>query len=232
MVLGRSSGNRSSPADERPIEDLAGRTAAASPPPHAKPPVPPGASRFVRVQYTHRIGAWRSLVARTVRVGEVPGSNPGAPITGRPRIGGAFLVLRGHRRDLPTRQPANEGARSRARDEVPSALLPGDEPRPVCLFGEAVGAAVPDVPSVLLDRQILSRRQERDPLVTHDRLAGKAVGIDLDVLARGSSRGTHPPLASAERHPDRQRNGPVQWGRSGRGREGVVPSPRCSRPPS
>ena len=25
-------------------------------------------------------GAWRSLVARTVRVGEVPGSNPGAPI--------------------------------------------------------------------------------------------------------------------------------------------------------
>jgi hypothetical protein len=27
-------------------------------------------------------GAWRSLVARTVRVGEVPGSNPGAPIVG------------------------------------------------------------------------------------------------------------------------------------------------------
>jgi hypothetical protein len=27
-----------------------------------------------------RVGAWRSLVARTVRVGEVPGSNPGAPI--------------------------------------------------------------------------------------------------------------------------------------------------------
>ena len=26
-------------------------------------------------------GAWRSLVARTVRVGEVPGSNPGAPIS-------------------------------------------------------------------------------------------------------------------------------------------------------
>src|SRR2546423_15320982 len=26
------------------------------------------------------VGAWRSLVARTVRVGEVPGSNPGAPI--------------------------------------------------------------------------------------------------------------------------------------------------------
>ena len=25
-------------------------------------------------------GAWRSLVARTVRVGEVPGSNPGAPM--------------------------------------------------------------------------------------------------------------------------------------------------------
>src|ERR1035437_9926340 len=28
-----------------------------------------------------RVGAWRSLVARTVRVGEVPGSNPGAPIS-------------------------------------------------------------------------------------------------------------------------------------------------------
>src|ERR687895_31974 len=28
-----------------------------------------------------RLGAWRSLVARTVRVGEVPGSNPGAPIS-------------------------------------------------------------------------------------------------------------------------------------------------------
>jgi hypothetical protein len=26
------------------------------------------------------VGAWRSLVARTVRVGEVPGSNPGAPM--------------------------------------------------------------------------------------------------------------------------------------------------------
>jgi hypothetical protein len=30
--------------------------------------------------YWMRVGAWRSLVARTVRVGEVPGSNPGAPI--------------------------------------------------------------------------------------------------------------------------------------------------------
>ena len=30
------------------------------------------------------LGAWRSLVARTVQVGEVPGSNPGAPIHGSP----------------------------------------------------------------------------------------------------------------------------------------------------
>ncbi len=29
------------------------------------------------------VGAWRSLVARAVRVGEVPGSNPGAPICRR-----------------------------------------------------------------------------------------------------------------------------------------------------
>ena len=33
-----------------------------------------------RLWDTEAIGAWRSLVARTVRVGEVPGSNPGAPI--------------------------------------------------------------------------------------------------------------------------------------------------------
>ena len=36
--------------------------------------------RFVRVcPRLGDLGAWRSLVARTVRVGEVPGSNPGAP---------------------------------------------------------------------------------------------------------------------------------------------------------
>jgi hypothetical protein len=33
-----------------------------------------------RVGYCWGVGAWRSLVARAVRVGEVPGSNPGAPI--------------------------------------------------------------------------------------------------------------------------------------------------------
>src|SRR3954447_4080221 len=43
-------------------------------------------SRAVRARILHRsillpLGAWRSLVARTVRVGEVPGSNPGAPIS-------------------------------------------------------------------------------------------------------------------------------------------------------
>jgi hypothetical protein len=33
------------------------------------------------------LGAWRSLVARTVRVGEVPGSNPGAPmVSHRPQL--------------------------------------------------------------------------------------------------------------------------------------------------
>ena len=41
-----------------------------------------------------RLGAWRSLVARTVRVGEVPGSNPGAPIPGSPVFTGdpAFFM--------------------------------------------------------------------------------------------------------------------------------------------
>ena len=32
------------------------------------------------MEYCKRVGAWRSLVARTVRVGEVPSSNLGAPI--------------------------------------------------------------------------------------------------------------------------------------------------------
>src|SRR3954470_7832183 len=36
--------------------------------------------RLARLEF---LGAWRSLVARTVRVGEVPGSNPGAPISRR-----------------------------------------------------------------------------------------------------------------------------------------------------
>src|SRR4029450_4129584 len=47
------------------------------------PTLPPGrvgAARRVRSILRH-LGAWRSLVARTVRVGEVPGSNPGAPIS-------------------------------------------------------------------------------------------------------------------------------------------------------
>ena len=38
------------------------------------------------------IGAWRSLVARTVRVGEVPGSNPGAPTKKAPQMRGFFFV--------------------------------------------------------------------------------------------------------------------------------------------
>ena len=39
-----------------------------------------------------RFGAWRSLVARTVRVGEVPGSNPGAPICETAHWLGGFVV--------------------------------------------------------------------------------------------------------------------------------------------
>src|SRR5439155_5737987 len=45
-----------------------------------------------RVKYSHCVGAWRSLVARTVRVGEVPGSNPGAPIGEVP--GGRGVLVR------------------------------------------------------------------------------------------------------------------------------------------
>ena len=67
-------------------------------------------------------GAWRSLVARTVRVGEVPGSNPGAPISypcqvnsrcgrdPRPHLG--FRIPdRGDRAfDLPQGGPVLQGA--------------------------------------------------------------------------------------------------------------------------
>ena len=48
--------------------------------------------------YTAPIGAWRSLVARTVRVGEVPGSNPGAPMTETPRGHRAFRISGAGRR--------------------------------------------------------------------------------------------------------------------------------------
>ena len=48
---------------------------------------PPGA----RASILGALGAWRSLVARTVRVGEVPGSNPGAPIS---QLGGRIRNLR------------------------------------------------------------------------------------------------------------------------------------------
>ena len=44
------------------------------------------------------LGAWRSLVARAVRVGEVPGSNPGAPMSREPRVSAALgLQLRQRR---------------------------------------------------------------------------------------------------------------------------------------
>jgi hypothetical protein len=47
-------------------------------------PAPEGTAVFAILE---GLGAWRSLVARTVRVGEVPGSNPGAPIGLRSRTG-------------------------------------------------------------------------------------------------------------------------------------------------
>ena len=59
---------------------------ARGPAPHNRP------SRVADPQglwNTGLIGAWRSLVARTVRVGEVPGSNPGAPIKA-PQKSGVF----------------------------------------------------------------------------------------------------------------------------------------------
>ncbi len=62
----------------RPAAD-AGRSRIERTPAAQEPePPPPRRSEIIAP-----FGAWRSLVARTVRVGEVPGSNPGAP-TKRP----------------------------------------------------------------------------------------------------------------------------------------------------
>lgn len=58
-------------------------------------------------------GAWRSLVARTVRVGEVPGSNPGAPIATRPSPDGGGLARLGP-----------EAATPAARGGVPATIVP------------------------------------------------------------------------------------------------------------
>src|SRR4051794_40438220 len=90
-----------------------------------RPPGPAGgrtaAARLIAV-----FGAWRSLVARTVRVGEVPGSNPGAPISGslsapagvlgRSRAGArhASCVLGSHA------QPHLKSGRLRRSREAPS----------------------------------------------------------------------------------------------------------------
>jgi hypothetical protein len=56
-------------------------------------PPPSAAQNGMCLWNTEVIGAWRSLVARTVRVGEVPGSNPGAPIGRSPRYCGGFRHL-------------------------------------------------------------------------------------------------------------------------------------------
>ena len=63
------SASRTTPASPAPT--------SASPPPHSGSAEPPPSPRS---EIIASFGAWRSLVARTVRVGEVPGSNPGAPI--------------------------------------------------------------------------------------------------------------------------------------------------------
>ena len=62
-----------------------------------------------------RLGAWRSLVARTVRVGEVPGSNPGAPIAmehderaaDEPSDGGIEATPQEQRGDDPGQDPVD-----------------------------------------------------------------------------------------------------------------------------
>ena len=56
-----------------------------------------------------RIGAWRSPVARTVRVGEVMGSNPVAPTT-NPAIQAGFLFFRTDEMILPEMWRAAKGS--------------------------------------------------------------------------------------------------------------------------
>src|SRR5205085_821177 len=66
-------------------------------------------------------GAWRSLVARTVRVGEVPGSNPGAPIW-RHLDAARCVVAEGDVRcTIPLRTP---GERRPAARQIGAPLAP------------------------------------------------------------------------------------------------------------
>ena len=74
----------SNPALRRSAEALpAGQAGCTARSPRACSPsrsgLTPGAVGERACGILESIGAWRSLVARTVRVGEVPGSNPGAP---------------------------------------------------------------------------------------------------------------------------------------------------------
>jgi hypothetical protein len=66
------------------------------------------------------LGAWRSLVARTVRVGEVPGSNPGAP------------MLTMEHDERAAEPPANEPPEQEAGDEegAGGGEVPGESPGP------------------------------------------------------------------------------------------------------
>jgi hypothetical protein len=88
------------------------------------------------------LGAWRSLVARTVRVGEVPGSNPGAPIEMEEQERKPQEDERG------ARPPAGEG-----HGDTPSE---GEE-------GEGAGSHGP-LGNPASDEEALSQRQqEQDP---------------------------------------------------------------------
>src|SRR3982750_723182 len=61
--------------------------------------------RIAAARLPRAFGAWRSLVARTVRVGEVPGSNPGAPIFSGAGLGPA----RARTVSRPPSRPPNAG---------------------------------------------------------------------------------------------------------------------------
>ncbi len=101
------------------------------------------------------VGAWRSLVARAVRVGEVPGSNPGAP----------DWLQKSEPQQTRAREPENTGVR--VRRFAPASLpvrcecsAPGSTSTATCSAGSgsATGRFAP-----ALSRQ-LGFRHDRPPM--------------------------------------------------------------------
>ncbi len=135
-----------------------------------------------RLWNTGRIGAWRSLVARTVRVGEVPGSNPGAPIVEKLCLEAAFLLWLGAGLELAIRTEDPKGIAAQLSDVRRRSL-------------QALGRELDDL-ELRVDEfvwRLRARERKRDPR------------FDLDVAVRDA---IPPGDVSAPARPPQRREGP------------------------